>query len=460
MKELGILLFALLTISGSCQSGNRFLIRIEANTTGYDTLFLRELITERILAKVPLNKWKTDYAFTIDAITPGVLTVAGSDTEYLTLIRPGVRKAIRVDSGAIRTLNAIPDSLINFLFKSTNQMFSQHGNVIFAQDNPAKVKSLFDSLVQTRQEQLIKFKPRLTEEEYGLLDYQNKARAYSFLMFYGRIVKRYEPDDDFFAFISKIDNETIFSKSLPQNVLYKYEIMLLKQKGTIDSINDFLAFIETQTTNKDLEAFFKAIYLNDVIESPSYWKRHEQLFTATTIRDALRRESANPYGYLIQKSSESFYASQRGVKGYDFTASGLDGTTIRLSDFRNKVVVIDTWATWCGPCVQQRPAMIELAKAYQDVPDVVFLMVSVDKDVERWKKYALQTNNHQYGMDVIIPDGMNGEFGNKYLVKAIPKYILIDKDGIIIDPNLSEPSLNMKQRIERAEKKSQPATAK
>jgi hypothetical protein len=104
--------------------------------------------------------------------------------------------------------------------------------------------------------------------------------------------------------------------------------------------------------------------------------------------------------------------------------------------------------------------MIELAKAYQDVPDVVFLMVSVDKDVERWKKYALQTNNHQYGMDVIIPDGMNGEFGNKYLVKAIPKYILIDKDGIIIDPNLSEPSLNMKQRIERAEKKSQPATAK
>jgi hypothetical protein len=269
-------------------------------------LFLRELITERILAKVPLNKWKTDYAFTIDAITPGVLTVAGSDTEYLTLIRPGVRKAIRVDSGAIRTLNAIPDSLINFLFKSTNQMFSQHGNVIFAQDNPAKVKSLFDSLVQTRQEQLIKFKPQLTEEEYGLLDYQNKARAYSFLMFYGRIVKRYEPDDDFFAFISKIDNETIFSKSLPQNVLYKYEIMLLKQKGTIDSINDFLAFIETQTTNKDLEAFFKAIYLNDVIESPSYWKRHEQLFTATTIRDALRRESANPYGYLIQKSSESF----------------------------------------------------------------------------------------------------------------------------------------------------------
>jgi thiol-disulfide isomerase/thioredoxin len=273
-------------------------------------------------------------------------------------------------------------------------------------------------------------------------------------MYYGRIVKRYEPRDNFFDFINKIDNETTFAKSLPDNVLYKYEIMFLREKGTIHSVSDFLTYIDTQTTNKDLEAYLKAIYLKDVIESPSYWKRHEQLFTTTTISDALRRESVNPYAYLIQKSSDSFYASQKGVQGYDFTASGLDGTTIRLSDFRNKVVVIDAWATWCGPCIQQRPAMIELAKAYQNIPDVVFLMVSVDKDVERWKKYALQSNNNHYGMDVIIPDGMNGEFGNKYLIKAIPKYILIDKDGIIMDSNLSEPSLDMKQRIESERKKS------
>jgi thiol-disulfide isomerase/thioredoxin len=453
MRATSIIVLGLLIILGGCKNNTEFQITIETNRTNYDTLFIQELITGRTIAKVPLDKFNKNHSFKIDEATLGSLSVIGTETTYLTIIRPGVKKTILIDSTSLRTKQSIPDSLANYLWKSTNQMFSLHGKVIFAQDNPEKVKSIFDSLVQVRQEQLNKFESQLTADELGILDYQNKARAYSFLMFYGRIIKHYSPDNDFFSFISKINNENIYSKSLPDNLLFKYEIEILKEQDSIKNIDTFLKFIETQTTTKDLQDFLKAMYLKSVIEQPSYWRRHEKLFTTNTIKEALERESTNKYSYLINKASNSFYASQKGVKGHDFTAFKLDGTELKLSDLKGKIVVIDTWATWCGPCIDQRPNMIELAKKHKDNRNIVFLMVSVDSSVDRWKKYVTRTNENQYGIEVNIPDGMNGEFGDKYFIKAIPKYFLIDKDGFIVDSNLSEPSIGMERLIQSLSEK-------
>lgn len=50
-------------------------------------------------------------------------------------------------------------------------------------------------------------------------------------------------------------------------------------------------------------------------------------------------------------------------------------------------MVIDTWATWCGPCIDQRPKMLEIAKKFQNNAEVAVLMVSVDASTDRWKKY-------------------------------------------------------------------------
>jgi len=453
MRTVSIIVFGLFTILSGCKNNSEFQVRIETNRTNYDTLLVQELITGRTIAKVPLDKLNNDYSFNIDEATLGLLSVISAEPTYMTIIRPGVKKIFLIDSTSLRTKQSIPDSLVNSLWESTNQMFTQHNKVIFVQNNPEKVRSLFDSLVQVRHEQLNTFESQLTADEFGILDYQNKARAYSFLMYYGRIVKRYSPDNGFFSFISDIDNNNIYSKSLPDNILYKYEIMILKEKDSIENIDVFLKFIETHTTTNDLRDFLKAIYLKSVIERPSYWRRHENLFTTNTIKNALQRESTNKYSYLINEASNSFYASQKGEKGYDFTAFKLDGTELKLSDLKGKIVVIDTWATWCGACIDQRPKMIELAKKYKDNPSVVFLMVSVDNSVDRWKMYVTRTNENQYGIEVNIPDGMNGKFGDKYLIKAIPKYILLDKDGIIIDSNLPEPSIGMEQLIKGVSEK-------
>ncbi len=452
MRTVSIVVFGLFAILSGCENKKEFQIRVEVNRSYYDTLSIRELITGRTIAKVPLGKLNKDYTFSIDEATLTEL-VLDSEISYLSVISPGVRKIVLLDSLSVRTKQSIPDTLVNYLWKSTNQVVSQNSEVFFTQDNPEKVKFLFDSLTVIRSKQINEYKSQLTAEEFGILDYQNTARAYSFLMYYGRTIKHYLPDNKFFSFINFIENDNIYTKSLPNNLLYKYEIEIVRQRDSIESLDTFLKFIEANTKNRDLVDFLKAVYLKDVIESPSYWRRHENLFTTNTIKDALHRESTNRYSYLINKASASFYDSQKGTKGYDFTAFKLDGTELKFSDLKGKIVVIDTWATWCGPCINQRPNMIELAKRHKDNPDIIFLMVSVDSSVDRWKKYVTRTNENQYGLEVNIPDGMNGEFGDKYLIKAIPKYILIDKDGVIVDSNLPEPSIGMEQLIQSLSEK-------
>jgi len=75
-------------------------------------------------------------------------------------------------------------------------------------------------------------------------------------------------------------------------------------------------------------------------------------------------------------------------------------------------------------------------------------MVSVDSELDRWKNFVSRTNPKGFGIEVNIPNGINDIFGDKYLVKAIPKYFLIDPKGIIISSDLPEPSLGMEKMIE------------
>ena len=76
-------------------------------------------------------------------------------------------------------------------------------------------------------------------------------------------------------------------------------------------------------------------------------------------------------------------------------------------------------------------------------------MISVDSSTKRWESYINKTNKINYGTEVIIPEGMQSDFGNKYAIKSIPKYILIDENGIILNSDLPEPSLGMEKIIEQ-----------
>lgn len=70
----------------------------------------------------------------------------------------------------------------------------------------------------------------------------------------------------------------------------------------------------------------------------------------------------------------------------DFEMRDRDGNLVKLSDFKGKLVYMDIWATWCGPCVEEIPNMEKLYQHYKDDPQILLVSVSVDSKKNLWEK--------------------------------------------------------------------------
>lgn len=103
-----------------------------------------------------------------------------------------------------------------------------------------------------------------------------------------------------------------------------------------------------------------------------------------------------------------------------------NGKSISLHSLKGKVVFINLWATWCPPCIHEMPSINELRKTFKDNKDLVFLMVDVDGNMERSKKWM---KNKKFDLPVHVPDG---EIPHELFTGSIPTTIIVDKQNNII----------------------------
>src|SRR4030042_3820714 len=110
----------------------------------------------------------------------------------------------------------------------------------------------------------------------------------------------------------------------------------------------------------------------------------------------------------------------------DFAPKTIDGQEITLSKLKGKVVLLDFWATWCGPCRESIPHLIQLYRTYQD-KGFVLIGLSMDKkgDVETVRHFV-RSMDIPYPI-ILTPDDVTRNYG----VTGIPTTILIDKEGKI-----------------------------
>ncbi len=122
-------------------------------------------------------------------------------------------------------------------------------------------------------------------------------------------------------------------------------------------------------------------------------------------------------------------------KGYDVT-----GKEISLSDFKGKLVYVDIWATWCGPCKIEIPHLIKLEKEYHKNKNVVFMSVSLDadSDEDKWKKMIKDKGLE--GVQLRAKGEWDSDIVKNYDVRGIPTFLLIDKNGKIISSQAPRPS--------------------
>ncbi|PAW92328.1 hypothetical protein CKK33_01995 [Mucilaginibacter sp. MD40] len=157
-----------------------------------------------------------------------------------------------------------------------------------------------------------------------------------------------------------------------------------------------------------------------------------------SLTDSVRK---TPPGEMYQISMEDAVKVGVGKVAPDFAAQNVIGKELHLSDFKGKYVLLDFWASWCGPCRRESP---NLVKNYADYSKKNFtiLSFSLDQDMDAWKK-AVTEDKYTWTNVVGVPEQI-GFVAKLYSVEGIPANFLIDPTGKIIATNLRGEELEKK----------------
>jgi peroxiredoxin len=194
---------------------------------------------------------------------------------------------------------------------------------------------------------------------------------------------------------------------------------LFEAKGEYDRAAKYLlaGFGDNEQGNRYIRERLPLVYAKlgrDARAAASALSESERRFTSlTTISPALKEESR-----------KRLLAERVAKPAPDFKVFTLDKKIIRLSDLRGKVIVLNFWATWCGPCVAELPHLQKGVEKYKNAPDFVVLIVSVDENKLAVRPF-LEAN--RLTMLAAYDDGAADSFG----VNGIPSTFIIDRDGVI-----------------------------
>ena len=242
-----------------------------------------------------------------------------------------------------------------------------------------------------------------------------------------------------------------------------YSIMRLKLKG--DSAKAFSeeyeSFIKPLVTeySKNFEdaSLMKLVVYRDIageiLKQPGKQKDLQQIkdwITASTLNDQMKKVSdkkqlivftkridsvkTKTYHNALQKDLASLLKFGKGDLASDFNAIDIDGRSVSLNSLKGRVIYVDLWATWCGPCMAEMPHYDSLKLKYKGDPNIAFVSLSIDDGMDVWKNNVVKRNGD--GNQWLI----NRTKLLAYNVVGIPRSLLIDKNFRIVSLDAPLPS--------------------
>jgi thiol-disulfide isomerase/thioredoxin len=203
---------------------------------------------------------------------------------------------------------------------------------------------------------------------------------------------------------------------------------LQKKKGELFSrVHDEITKAVTSYPNFPNAFFIDGQALAHLSQDDAAKAQFEKFVKMETTDDLDRRRA-------LRYISEPSLARARMAPAFEVMTA--DGQRVSLDDFKGKVVLLDFWATWCGPCREALPHMLNIAKKFQGQP-LVILSVSLDDNEDKWKAFI---SKNEMSWLQYRDGGFTGPISTLFEVRAIPQTFTIDADGVLQDEKIGDAS--------------------
>ena len=218
----------------------------------------------------------------------------------------------------------------------------------------------------------------------------------------------------------------------------------IKFKGTGSNENNYLA----QETLSDESAEVEKML---ALDKEGFKKAIENMRLANL--EKMNKAGLDPSFVAMHKAGfennllglQQYYTKISENKKMNNTASASfdyenhKGGKTKLEDLRGKYVYIDVWATWCGPCRAEIPSLKKVEEQFHG-KNIEFVSISIDveKDHEKWQKFV--TDKELGGIQLFADKDWRSDFITSYKINSIPRFLLIDPTGKIVDADAARPS--------------------
>lgn len=192
-------------------------------------------------------------------------------------------------------------------------------------------------------------------------------------------------------------------------------------------------------TNQYITAHPKSYFSLSLVSDRATMGQYKDVKAAFDLLDPSMQQSTP--GEMIAKRLDVLKRSAIGETVLNFTQADTEGKQISFSQFKGKYVLIDFWASWCGPCRAENPNVLAAYNKYKD-KNFTVLGVSLDEDGAKWKK-AIADDGMPW-TQVSDLKGWKNEVSTYYGIQGIPSTLLVDPDGKIIAKDLRGVVLNEK----------------
>lgn len=347
-------------------------------------------------------------------------------SQYAFTVNGEIKKPSNTDEKIYFTY-IIGEGFVHDSIEIKNNKFSINGTI----DEPRSITLYNNSELNDDGQSAVTFYIEPSTTTITIADIQNMGDSE---IFGGRTQKEYELMENRLSRLNfmEIWNESNHLYSEKEKTTDSNELSVISSK--IDSLSNEYQKLRDESVQIQIEfikenpnSYVSANALGNIL------KQSEGLQIIDTIQSLYNnldlKIKNSVVGKEIDQELKYYYGSRVGVSAPDFSLIDENGEILELSSLKGKYVLLDFWASWCVPCIEDFPQLKEIYKNYS--ADLEIVGISRDENSEQWKN-AIQKYDLSRWKQLSLKDNHDTQLIKQYFVSAIPVKVLIAPDGKII----------------------------